>query len=199
MKENNIQSAWQKIDSEMQPETNEELNNKLKLKSKKIMNKFLFSTGISGIISAGVIVFLVIATVNRWEDIYYRTINFVLGLIILFSFGSAINSFFFLLNAPKNIPLKQALTKRKEKISKWLSSKLPYFILPVICMLLMLSIHVYFEQNHFAEVITTEESFFGLIIGLTIGLTVAWFAMKKIRKSQLSHLKHLDELFEEMK
>jgi len=199
MKENNIQSAWQKIDSELQPETNEELNNKLKLKSKKIMNKFLFSTGISGIISAGVIVFLIIATVNRWDDIYYRTINFALGLIILISFGSAISSFVFLLNAPKNIPLKQALTIRKKKISKWLSSKLLYFILPVICMLLMLSIHVYFEQSHFAEVITTEESFFGLIIGLTVGLTVAWFAMKKIRESQLSHLKHLDELFEEMK
>lgn len=198
MKENNIQSAWQKIDSEMQPETNEELNNKLKLKSKKIMNKFLFSTGISGIISAGVIVFLVIATVNRWEDVYYRTINFALGLIILVSFGSAVNSFLFLLNAPKNIPLKQALTKRKEKITKWLHSKLPYFILPVICMLLMLSIHVYFEQSPFSKVITSEESFFGLLLGLAVGLTVAWFAMKKIRESQLSHLKHLDDLLKQI-
>jgi hypothetical protein len=199
MKENNIQSAWQKIDSEMQPETNEELNNKLKLKSKKIMSKFLFSTGISAIISAGVIVFLVIATINRWEDVYYRTINFALGLIILISFGSAVSSFLFLLNAPKNIPLKQALTKRKEKILKWLSSKLPYFIFPVICMLLMLSIHVYFEQSHFSKVITTEESFFGLFAGLIVGLAVAYFLMKKIRESQLSHLKHLDELLEEMK
>jgi hypothetical protein len=199
MKENNIQSAWQTIESKIQPETNEELNNILKRKSKRIMKKFLLSAGVSGIISLGVIVFLIIATVNRWEDVYYRTINFALGLIILVSFGSAVNSFLFLLNAPKNISLKQAITKRKEKIAKWLSSKLPYFILPLICMLLMLSIHVYFEQTLFAEVITTEESFFGLFAGLTVGLAVAYFVMKKIRESQLSHLKRLNKLLEDMK
>ena len=198
MKENNIQSAWQKIDSEIQPDSRETLNDKLKSKSKNIMNKFLISEGISGMISAGVIVFLIIATANRWEDIYYRTINFVLGFIILVSLGSAISSFLFLLNTPRNIPLKQALTKRKEKISKWLNSKLPYFILPVICMLLMLSIHVYFEQNLFAEVITTEESFFGLIAGLTVGLAVAFFVMKKIRKFQQSNIHHLNELLKQM-
>lgn len=199
MKKNNIQSAWQKIDSKIQPESSEELNKKLQQKSKKIVKRFLLSTGVSGIISFGVIVFLIIATVNRWEDVYYRTINFTLGLIILVSLGSAVHSFLFLLNAPKNIPVKQAFTKRKEKISKWLSSKLPYFILPVICMLLMLSIHVYFEQSTFSKVITTEESFFGLIAGLSVGLAVAWVTMKKIRESQLSRLKHLDELLEEMK
>lgn len=199
MKENNIQSAWQKINSELQPESTEELNNKLKRESKRIIKRFLLSAGVSGIISLGVIVFLIIATVNRWEDIYYRTINFALGLIILGSFTSAASSFIYLLNLPKNIPVKQAFTKRKEKITKWLSSKLPYFILPVICMLLMLSIHVYFEQSHFLTVITSEESFFGLIAGLTVGLAVAYFVMKKIRESQQSHLKHLDELLEEMK
>ena len=199
MKENNIQSAWQKIDSKIQPESNEELNNKLKSKSKKIMNTFLLSAGISGIISAGVIVFLIIATINRWQDIYYRTINITLGFIILFSLGSTIRSFLYLLNTPKNIPLKQALSKRKKKISKWLFSKLPYFLLPLISMLLILSVHVYFEQNPFTEVVTTEESFFGLITGLTVGLAVAFFVMKKIRESQRSHLKKLDELLEEMK
>jgi hypothetical protein len=199
MKENNIQSAWQKIDSEIQPESNEQLNNKLKSKSKKIMNKFLLSAGISGIISAGVIVFLIIATVNRWEDIYYRTINFALGFIILFSLGSAIRAFLFLLNTSKNIPLKQALTKRKERISKWLSSKLPYFFLPIICILLMVSFHVYFEQSPFSTVITSEESFFGLVTGLIVGLTVAYFGMKKIRLYQHSNLRHLEELLENMK
>jgi hypothetical protein len=198
MKENNIQSAWQTIESKIQPETNEELNNILKRKSKKIMKKFLLSAGVSGIISLGVIVFLIIATVNRWEDVYYRTINFALSLIILVSFGSAVNSFLFLLNAPKNIPLKQAITKRKEKIAKWLSSKLPYFILPVICMLLMLSIHVYFEQSPFSKVITSEESFFGLLLGLAVGLTVAFFTMKKIRAHQYSNLKYLDDLLKQI-
>lgn len=198
MKENNIHTTWKKIDSEIQPETNEELNIKLKRKSKEIIKRFLLSAGVSSVISAGVIVFLIVSTVDRWEDIYYRTINFVLGLIILISFGSAIKAFLFLLKSPTNTSLKKGLTIRKEKISEWLNSKLPYFIFPVICMLLMLSIHVYFEKNLFTEVITTEESFFGLITGLTVGLTVAYFTMKKIRESQLSHLKHLDELLEKM-
>lgn len=198
MKENNIHTTWKKIDSDIQPETNEELNIKLKRKSKKVIKRFLLSAGISGIISTGVIVFLIITTVNRWEDIYYRTINYGLGLIILISLTIAIKGFFFLLKPPVNTSLKTAVVMQKEKISKWLNSKLPYFILPVICMLLMLSIHVYFEQNLFIEVITTEESFFGLITGLAVGLIVAYFAMKKIRESQLSHLKHLDELLEKM-
>ena len=68
------------------------------------------------------------------------------------------------------------------------------FLIPALYMLILLSIHVYFEDKPFAEVLKTEESITGLIVGTPIGLFAAYFGAGRIRKHYLKNLEYLKEL-----
>jgi hypothetical protein len=90
-----------------------------------------------------------------------------------------------------NQPLKEWLEVRIILLSKWLTgklSKLYIFLIPVLYALTVLSIHVYFENKTFIEVLKTEESIIGLIVGASIGLFISYYAARKIRKYQLHNL-----------
>lgn len=83
-------------------------------------------------------------------------------------------------------------------LSKWLTgkfSKLYLFLIPLLYVLTVFSIHVYFENKPFLEVLNTEESVVGLIIAAPIGLFVSYFAVNKIRKYQLQNLEFLKDLY----
>jgi hypothetical protein len=60
--------------------------------------------------------------------------------------------------------------------------------------LIVLSIHVYFEYKPFIEVLKTEESIIALIVGAPIGIFVSYFAARKIRKYKLRNLEFLKDL-----
>jgi hypothetical protein len=61
--------------------------------------------------------------------------------------------------------------------------------------LIVLSIHVYFEHKLFLEVLKTEESLIALIVGAPIGIFVSYYAARKIRKYELSNLEFLEDLY----
>lgn len=61
-----------------------------------------------------------------------------------------------------------------------------------------LSIHVYFENKLFIEVIKTEESIIGLIVGVSIGLFVSYYVAGKIRKHHLINLEFLKNLYDRL-
>jgi uncharacterized protein YneF (UPF0154 family) len=74
-------------------------------------------------------------------------------------------------------------------------SKLYLVLIPLLCVLTVLSIHVYFENKLFTEVFKSEESIIGLIVGIPIGIFVACFTVRKIRKYQLNNLEFLKDLY----
>jgi hypothetical protein len=97
-----------------------------------------------------------------------------------------------------SLSLKDWLNERISLISKWLTgkfSKLYFFLIPLLYVLTVVSIHVYFENKPFIEVINTEESIVGLIIAAPIGLFVSFFTIRKIRKHQLQNLNFLKDLY----
>jgi len=97
-----------------------------------------------------------------------------------------------------NLSLKDWLNERISLLNKWLTgkySKLYLFVIPLLYVLLVLSIHVYFENKTFIEVITTEESMMGLVIAAPIGLFVSFFTVRKIRKYQSQNLEFLKDLY----
>ena len=86
-------------------------------------------------------------------------------------------------------------------LSKWVTgkfSKLYILLIPFLYVLTVLSIHVYFENKPFIEVLKTEESIIGLIVGTPIGLFVSFFAVRKIRKYQLNNLEFLKDLYDRL-
>jgi uncharacterized membrane protein YraQ (UPF0718 family) len=96
-----------------------------------------------------------------------------------------------------NQPLKNWLEARINLLSKWLTgrfSKLYLFSIPLIYVLTIFSIHVYFENKLFIEVLSTEESVIGLIVGTAIGLLISYSLAKKIRQYQIHNLEFLKDL-----
>jgi hypothetical protein len=197
MKTEKIIDTWKKIDSDVKPKTKEEMEQILSHKLKSTVNKFAMLIIIDLVCSIGVIIFLIITSLNRLTDSYYLINNIVLGITV---FVAMILSLLSLkkLNEGKLFPtLREQLEQRVSLLSKWLLGKYKWIYLvitPFILLLVLLSIHIYYERLPLVDVIQNEESFYGLIFGFVFGLAVAYFAIHRIRKYQLSNLMYLKDL-----
>lgn len=197
METNELQNIWKNIDAGINLKTIDELNHSLTEKIRKTINKFLFIIGIDFIVCVGLIVFLIITTLNRQGDIIYQVNNSIIFFITLISLIGSLYSWNKLKNYQFNLSLKGWLEQRIELLSKWLLgkySKLYIVLIPVLLVMINLSIHVYYERQPFIKVMKNEESIYGLIAGFIIGLLVSYFAVNKIRKYQIKNLEFLKEL-----
>ena len=201
MENNELVNIWGEIDSEINLKSKDELNQLLTEKTKKTINKFLYIVAVSVIICVGLILFLIITALNRNGDIPYQLNNLTLGLITVIALISSLYSWYRLQNNKYNRPLKIWLEERIDLLSRWLTgrnSKLYLFLVPIFYILTVLSIHVYFENKLFVEVIKTEESIIGLIVGAFIGLFVSYYVAGKIRKHHLINLEFLKSLYDRL-
>ncbi|WP_291860848.1 hypothetical protein [Marinilabilia sp.] len=192
-----LQKIWKSIDNEINPKSKDELSLLLKSKAKQTLNKFIVILSTSILTSIGLIFFLLITSLKRQDDLIYLINNAILGLLVIVSLISGILSWYKIQNNKFSLPLKDWLSERISLLSKWLTgkfSKLYFIVIPLFYVLTVLSIHVYYENKLFIEVINTEESIIGLIIAAPIGLFVSFFAVRKIRRYQLSNLNFLKDL-----
>ena len=192
-----LQKIWKTIDKEINPKSKDELSLLLKSKAKQTLNKFVVILSTSILTSVGLIMFLLITSIKRQNDLLYLINNAVLGLLVIVSLISGVLSWYKIQNNKFNLSLKNWLNERISLLSKWLTgkySKLYLFVIPVLYVLTVLSIHVYFENKSFIEVLNTEESIIGLIIAAPIGLFVSFYAVRKIRRYQLNNLNFLKDL-----
>ncbi len=197
MENNELQKIWKTIDTEINQKSKDELNLLLTSKTKQTINKFLAIIGTSVLICIGLLIFLTITSLNRRNDLIYLINNITLGAVTLISLISGLLVWYKIQNYKYNQPLKNWLESRIHLLSKGLTgsfSKLYLFLIPFLYFLTVLSIHVYFENKLFIDVLTTEESIIGLIVGAIIGLTVSYIAAKQIRKYQLHNLEFLKDL-----
>lgn len=197
MENNELQKIWKNADLEIHQKSRVELNLLLTSITRQTLNKYLLIVGF-GILSAlGLIIFLTVTSLNRQDDTIYLINNITLGIIALISLVSGLMSWYKLQNKDYNLPLRDWLTvmiNHLTKLVKGKSNRLYVFILPVIYALTILSIHVYYENKPFMEVLGTEESIISLIVGAPIGLFVAYVAVSKIRKQQAKNLEFLKDL-----
>lgn len=197
MENNELQKIWKTIDTEINQKSKDELNLLLTSKTKQIINKFLVIMSISILICVGLLIYLTITSLNRQNDLIYLINNATLGIVTIISLISGLLSWYKIQNNRYNQPLKNWLEARINLLSKWLTgrfSKLYLFLIPLLYVLTVLSIHVYFENKSFIDVLNTEESIIGLIVGVPIGLFVSYFVARKIRKYQLHNLEFLKDL-----
>jgi|ERR1035437_8110905 hypothetical protein len=197
MENNELQKIWKTIDTEINQKSKDELNLLLISKTKQTINKFLVIISISILVCIGLLIYLTITSLNRQNDLIYLINNATLGIVTIISLISGLLSWHKLQKNRYNQPLKNWLEGRINLLSKWLTgrlSKLYIFLIPFLYVLIVLSIHVYFENKLFIEVLKTEESIIGLIVGAPIGLFVSYFGARKIRKYQLHNLEFLKDL-----
>ncbi len=197
MENNELQKIWKTIDTEINQKSKDELNLLLTSKAKRTINKFLVVMSISILICTGLLIYLTITSLNRQNDLIYLINNATLGIVTIISLISGLLSWYKIQNNRYNQSLKNWLETRINLLSKWLTgkfSKLYLFLIPFLYVLTVLSIHVYFENKSFIEVLNTQESIIGLIVGAPIGLFVSYFGARKIRKYQLHNLEFLKDL-----
>jgi len=198
MEDNELQKIWRTIDTEINQKTKYELNLLLSSKAKQTVNKFMYIMIISILICIGLIVFLIITSLNRQGDLIYLINNVTLGAVTTISLISGLLSWYKLQNNRFNLPLKDWLSERINLLSKWLTGKFSniyLFLIPLLYVLTVLSIHVYFENKPFIEVLKTEESVTGLIVAAPIGIFIGYYGVRKIRKYQLHNLEFLKDLY----
>ncbi len=193
-----LQKIWKNINAGIPQKSIEELNLLLTSKTKQTLNKFLLPMSISILVCIALIIYLTITSLNRQDDLIYIINNLTLGLITTIALFSGMISWYKLQNNRYNQPLKEWLEVRIHLLSKWLTgkqSKLYVLLIPILYTLTVLSIHVYFENKTFIEVLNTKESIIGLVVGTLIGLFVSYFAVRKIRKYQMLKLEFLNDLY----
>jgi len=197
MENNELQKIWKTIDTEINQKSKHELDLLLISKTKQTINNFLAIVGISIFVCIGLIIYLAITSFNRQNDLIYLINNVTLGIVTIISLISGLLSWYKLQNSRYNQPLKNWLEEKIDLLSRGLTgrlSKLYMFLIPFLYVLIVLSIHVYFENKSFIDVLNTEESIIGLIVGAPIGLFVSYFGVRKIRKYQLNNLEFLKDL-----
>ncbi len=197
METNELQNIWKNIDAGINLKTIDELNHALTDKIRKTINTFLFIIGLDVIVCVGLIVFLIITTLNRPGDIIYQVNNSIICLITLIGLIGSLYSWNKLKHNKFNLSLKEWLEQQIKLLSNWLLgkySKLYIVLIPILFVMINLSIHVYYEHQPFIEVMKNEESIYGLIAGFIIGLFVSYFMVNKIRKYQLKKLEFLKGL-----
>ena len=197
MENNELQNAWKNIDGEINRKTTDELDQYLTSKCRKTIHKFIFLISLDVVVCIGLIVFLIITAFNRQGDLIYQTNNLILGAITLTALVLSFFSLKKLQGNRFNLPLKELLEQRIKLLSEWLLgrySKLYILLIPVLLAMILLSIHVYYENKPFLEVMSDSESIYGLVAGFTVGLFVSFFAVDKIRKYQQKNLEFLNDL-----
>ena len=198
MENNELQKIWRSIDLEITQKSKDELELLLTSKARQTINKFLSIIIISVIVCAGVLSYVTVTTLDRKEDLIFLINNLSLGIITTIALLSGLFSWYKLRNNKFDQPLRNWLEVRIRLLSKGLTgrfSKLYLYLIPVLYVLIVLSIHVYFEHKLFLEVLKTEESLIALIVGAPIGIFVSYYAARKIRKYELSNLEFLKDLY----
>jgi hypothetical protein len=193
-----LQKIWKESDRGIHQKSKDELNLLLTSITRNTINKFLYVMGAGILSGTGLLIFLTYTSLNRLDDPIYLLNNITLGIISLLSIISGLMSWYRIQDKEPNQSLKSWLEVRinhLSKLPKGKFNKLYVIILPIIYVLTILSIHVYFENKPFLDVLRTEESLIGLIIGTLIGLIVSFYAVRRIRTYELTNLKFLKDLY----
>ena len=199
MKADSLQNIWKQVDSGIKQKSGNELDTILEKKIRKTMNKFYLSLAVSIVVSIGFLVFLIVAAVNKPDDILYRVNNSLLVVIVLYSLGSSLWSWYRLQVNRNNLPMKEWLEVRIGWLSRWLHNKLGYFLLPVLFLLTFFSLHYYSPYLSFTQnAVEGTETQIGVIIGIVVGGVVAFFVFRSKRRYYLRKLDYLKDLYDEL-
>lgn len=201
MENNELQKIWKSIDTETNQKSKDELNLLLTSKARQVFAEFLIIDILAIPVCTGLIIWLVITTANRWDDTLYVANNILLGVIVLFALIYIISGWRRGKRSKMNKPVKEWLEIEINHLTKWLIGKyrkIDFYLIPILYILSVLSIHVYYSDLHFIEVFRSDkfinEDMWGLIIFSPIVIAGIYYGLLKLRKHQLKKLQFLKDI-----
>ncbi|MFZ5942240.1 MAG: hypothetical protein ACOYXB_16865 [Bacteroidota bacterium] len=198
MENTELQQVWKSMGNKLPEYSKEELHILLGGKSKQTVNRFIVSMAISGTVSVGVVLYLIVTSLNRPDDRWLLLNNLVLGITTLIALTSAFWSVYRLGKGNFGASLREWLKERIDLLDRWLngpSSMISWFIVPFLYVMLVLSIHVYGSGEPFAALLHNSESLYGLAFSMPVGIAVAYWAMAKIRRQYKKDLRFMKDLY----
>lgn len=205
MENNEMQLIWRTLNADIKQKSKDELNLLLTSKAKQVFSEILILNITAIPVCIGLMVWLIISTANRIDDIAYVANNLLLGLIVLFALFYLIRGWHRYRRGKMDKPVKEWLGIEISLLSKWLIgkySKIDFYLIPILFVLSFLSIHVYFSDLSFIEVFRSDkfinEDVWGLIIFTPILFVGLYYSMIKLRQRQMKKLQFLKDLHERL-
>lgn len=205
MEHNELQLIWRTVDSDMKRKSRDELNLLLTSKAKQVFTEFLILDITAIPVCIGLMVWLVVTTANRLDDRLYVINNILLGSIALFALIYIILEWHRIKRSKMDKPVKEWLETEINLLSKWLTGKyrrVNYYLIPILYVLSVLSIHVYYSGLYFIDVFRSDkfinEDMWGLIIFTPIIFAGLYYSLIKLRKHQMKKLQFLKDLHERL-
>lgn len=200
MDKNEIKNIWQVANRSIEHFSKEEIEKLFNKKSKTIMRKFVFWFIISIILSIGLLLYLGITSVLRFDDLYFVFVNLLLIILTAYFLIEYLKGYY-KLNSIKiaNGNLKEMIQQKIRLIKRYLiGTKLSSLIIIPFVILLMISIYVFFEKEDMIKVLVMDDAIWGLIFGGIVAIIIKWWVRKKMRKYYESNLTRLIENLEEI-
>ncbi|MDA3905866.1 MAG: hypothetical protein PF484_07310 [Bacteroidales bacterium] len=201
MEDDELQKIWKSVDSEINEKSRGELNLLLTSKAKQTLKELIILDIIAIPICVGVMVWLIVSSINRPDDKLYLANNILLGIFILIALVYCIWYWTKFQRNKFNLSTKDWLEERINLLSIWLTGrfrKLEFYLFPLIFILTDFSIHVYYTNLYFKEVFISdkflEEDMWGMIIFTPILLAGGFYGLIKIRKYHMKRLEFLKDL-----
>jgi len=176
MDKNEIKNIWQGANRSTEHFSKEEIEKLFNKKSKTIMRKFIFWFIISIILSIGLLLYLVITSVLRFDDLYFVFVNLLLIILTAYFLTEYLKGYY-KLNSIKiaNGNLKEMVQQKIRLIKRYLvGTKLSSLIIIPFVILLMISIYVFFEKEDMIKVLAMDDSIWGLIFGGIVAIIIKW-------------------------
>jgi len=201
MDKDEIKNIWQGANRSIEHFSKEEIEKLFKQKSRTIMRKFILWFIISIILSIGLLLYLGITSVLRFDDLYFVFVNLLLIILTAYFLIEYLKGYY-KLNSIKiaNGNLKEMIQQKVILIKRYLiGTKLSSLIIIPFVILLMISIYVFFEKEDMIKVLVMDDAIWGLIFGGIVAIIIKWWARKKMKKYYESNLTRLIENLEEIK
>jgi hypothetical protein len=202
MENNELQKIWKSVDSEINQKSKDELNLLLTSKAKQILKEFIVINIIVIPICVGMMVWLIITSINRLDDKVYLANNTLLGIFVLIALFWGIWYWSKFQSNKFSQPTKNWLEERINLLSIWLTRRfrnMEFYLFPLLFILTNLSIHVYYTDLYFTEVFKSdkfwEEDMWSMIIFTPIVLAGGYYGLIKIRKYYMKKLEFLKDLY----
>jgi membrane protein DedA with SNARE-associated domain len=201
MENDELKQLWSGAGVEALSMTKDELKSILGAKIQKSMNRFILITSVAALTSAGVLVFLLITGMERKSDPLYVINNLTLGILTITSLILSLVSWYRLGKADYSFSMSEMIRRKRDMISRSLYSpyrKVKVLVIPLLFVLTVMAINVFYSGMTYAEVLNSEESLAALIAGVVVGLPVSFYVERKLYKQQLSYLNELKDLYRQL-
>ena len=200
MEKDEIKNTWQGTNRSIEHFSKEKIEKLFNQKSRTIMRKFILWFIISIILSIGLLLYLGIASVLRFDDLYFVFVNLLLIILTAYFLIEYLKCYY-KLNSIKTVNgnLKEMIQQKIRLINRYLvGTKLSSLIIIPFIILLMISIYVFFEKEDLIKVLVMDDAIWGLIFGGIVAILIKLLARKKMGKYFESNLTRLENNLKEI-